>query len=154
MSLLRRRRLPPELQDAFEAFGLVVALVEGAKDALTAAVPTTRAAGRPLPDALSEFEEDLRRARDRMREWRRPEVERSWLACAAAIDEALASAERLRVEAPRIAGFEGVIGALDALLAPLDAFEEAFAAFRAARVPSPRPDRRTDRGDRRRASPS
>jgi hypothetical protein len=142
MRLLRRRRLPPELRDAFAAFGLVVALVERAKDALTAAVPSTRAAGRPLPDALSEFEEDLRHARDRMREWRRPEVEASWLACASAIDEALASAERLRVEAPEIAGFEGVIGALDRLLAPLDRFEEAFAAFRAARVVPPRSDRR------------
>jgi hypothetical protein len=134
MRPLRRRRLPPELRDAFESFRIVVALVERAKDALTAAVPSTRTAGLPLPDALSEFEEDLRRARDRMNGWRRPEVEASWRACAAAIDEALASAERLRVEAPELAGFEGVIGALGGLLAPLDRFEEAFAAFRAARV--------------------
>jgi hypothetical protein len=142
MRLLRRRRLPPELRDAFAAFGLVVELVERAKDALTGAVPTTRAAGRPLPDALSEFEEGLRQARDRMREWRRPEVEGAWLACASGIDEALASAERLRIEAPKIAGFEGVIGALDGLLAPLERFEEAFAAFRAARVVLPRSHRR------------
>lgn len=143
MRPLRRRRLPPELRDAFENFRIVVALVERAKDALTAAVPSTRTAGLPLPDALSEFEEDLRRARDRMNGWRRPEVEASWLACAAAIDEALASAERLRVEAPELAGFEGVIGALGGLLAPLDRFEEAFAAFRAARVVPPRSNGRS-----------
>jgi hypothetical protein len=137
MRPLRRKRLPPELRDAFESFRVVVALVERGKDALTAAVPSTRTAGLPLPDALSEFEEDLRRARDRMNGWRRPEVEASWLDCAAAIDEALASAERLRVEAPEIPGFEGVIGALDGLLAPLDRFEEGFAAFRAARVVPP-----------------
>lgn len=134
---LRRRRLPPQLRGAFATFLTVVALVERAKDALTAAVPSTRTAGRSLPDALSEFEEELRRARDRMNEWRRPEMEASWLACASAIDQALMSAERLRVEAPEIAGFEGVIGALDGLLAPLDRFEEAFAAFRAARVVMP-----------------
>lgn len=145
MRLLRRRRLPPELRDAFATFRAVVALVERAKDALTAAVPSTRTAGLPLPDALSEFEEDLRRARGRMSGWRRPEVEASWLACASAIDEALASSERLRVEAPRIAGFEGVIGALDGLLAPLDRFDEGFAAFRAARVVPPKSNgRRTD----------
>jgi hypothetical protein len=80
-----------------------------------------------------------------MSEWRRPEVEASWIACASAIEEALASAERLRVQAPRIAGFEGVIGALDGLLAPLDRFDEGFAAFRAARVVPPRPNcRRID----------
>jgi hypothetical protein len=134
---LRRRRLPPELREAFASFRQVVALVERAKDALTAAVPSTRTAGLPLPDALSEFEEDLRLARDRMSEWRRPELEASWLACASAIDEALASAERLRIEAPHIAGFEGVIGALDGLLAPLDRFDVAFVAFRAARSVPP-----------------
>jgi hypothetical protein len=144
MTLLRRRRLPPELSDAFATFRIVVALVERAKDALTAAVPSTRTAGLPLPDALSDFEEGIRGARDRMSEWRRPEVEAAWLACASAIDEALASAERLRVEAPHIAGFEGVIGALDGLLAPLDRFDVAFAAFRAARVVPPKPNRRTD----------
>jgi hypothetical protein len=145
MRLHRRRRLPPELRDAFATFRTVVALVERAKDALIAAVPSTRTAGLPLPDALSEFEEDLRRARRRMSEWRRPEVEASWLVCASAIDEALASAERLRVEAPRIAGFEGVIGALDGLLAPLDRFDEGFSAFRAARAVPPKSNgRRTD----------
>jgi hypothetical protein len=139
MRLLRRKRLPPELREAFASFRMVVALVERAKDALTAAVPSTRSAGRPLPDALSEFEEDLRRARDGMTGWRRPEVEASWLACGSAIDQALASAERLRLEAPAIAGFEGVIGTLDGLLAPLDRFDDAFAAFRAARVRSASP---------------
>ena len=133
MRVLRRRRLPPELLDAFERFRAVVALVERAKDALTAAVPSTRSAGVPLPDALSELEDELRRARGRMREWHRPEIEASWAACASAIDDALAAAERLRVEAPEVVGFEGVIGALDTLLAPLDRFEEGFAAFRAAR---------------------
>jgi hypothetical protein len=133
MSMLRRRRLSPELRDAFESFRAVVTLVERAKDALTAAVPSTRSAGLPLPDALSEFEDDLRRARGRMREWRRPEIDASWTVCASAIDDALAAAERLRVDAPEIAGFEGVIGVLDALLAPLERFEEGFAAFREVR---------------------
>ena len=133
MSVVRRRRLSPELRDAFESFLTVVALVERAKDALTAAVPSTRLAGLPLPDALSEFEDDLRRARDRMGEWRRPEIDASWAVCASAIDDALAAAERLRVDAPEIGGFEGVIGVVDGLLAPLERFDEGFAAFRAAR---------------------
>jgi hypothetical protein len=134
MALLRRRRLPAELAAPFAAFRSVVRDVERAKSALTEAVPSTRYAGRPLPDVLAEFEASLADAAEGMDAWRRPEVDEAWLAASAGLDRARAFAERVRLEAPDPAGFEGVIGLLGNLLAPLEAFEagaEAFGRLRA-----------------------
>ena len=61
--MFRRRRLPPELEPVRDAFDAVLAEVEPAKAALADCMPTTRLPGRPLPDALAEYEEHLERAR-------------------------------------------------------------------------------------------
>jgi hypothetical protein len=60
--MLRRRRTTPEVQAAFEAFRDVLVHLEPAKAALTDVMPTTRMPGRPLPDALAEFEVGLARS--------------------------------------------------------------------------------------------
>lgn len=108
--MLRRKRLPRELVPRFDAFLLVVERVERAKQSLTEAMPTTRLPGRPLPDALSEFEELLRRARSGMDGWRADAVRYAWDRARGGLDEALRLAETLRLEAPRLDGFEGLIG--------------------------------------------
>jgi hypothetical protein len=132
--VFRRKRLPEALAPAYEAFERVLGEVEPAKQSLTEVMPTTRLPGRPLPDALAEFEERLATAREAMRAWRRPETEPEWAACAAGIDEALSRAGRLRVEAPDLGGFEGLIGTVEHLLDPLDPFEAAAERFRSLRV--------------------
>jgi hypothetical protein len=134
MAPLRRRRLPPELEPAFAAFGAVVERVEAAKGALTEAVPSTRHPGRPLPDALLAFEAALREGAARMDAWRVPALEAPWRRCAEGIEIALERAERLRLEAPDLGGFEGLIGLVGDLLSTLDAFEAALEAFRALRA--------------------
>jgi hypothetical protein len=130
----RRKRLPEALAPAYEAFERVLGQVEPAKQALTEVMPTTRLPGRPLPDALAEFEERLANAREAMPAWRRPETETEWAACAAGIDEALGRAGRLREEAPDLGGFEGLIWTVEHLLDPLDPFEAAVQRFRSLRV--------------------
>jgi hypothetical protein len=65
--------------------------------------------------------------------WRAPEVEAEWSAAASGLDEALELAERIRTEASSPAGFEGLIGVIGDLLAPLEAFEAAAARFRELR---------------------
>jgi hypothetical protein len=132
--MVRRRRLPPELATALDAFRGVYAFIDHARSSLTEASPTTRFAGRPLPDVLVEYEEDLRGALARMPSWRRPELEGWWRACGDAIARGLALAERLRTEAPAIGGFEQLIGVLGELLSALDPFDEALAAFRSSRA--------------------
>jgi hypothetical protein len=132
--ILRRKRLPPELEEAFAAFGSVLDEVEPAKAALTEVMPTTRLPGRPLPDALLAFEEHLARAAGQMASWRRPQVDEVWTVCDAGIAEARGRAERLRRDAPDLGGFEGLIWAVGELMAPLEAFEAAERRFRELRV--------------------
>jgi hypothetical protein len=92
--------------------------VDRAHAVLTEAAPSTRFAGRPLPDALLEFEELLRSAQAGMEGWRVPEAQKEWERCA----EGLA-----------FAGFETLIGTIDSLIAPLDAFVAAEERFRSLR---------------------
>ncbi len=132
--LLRRKRLPDELQAAHASFERVLAEIEPAKEALTEVMPTTRLPGRPLPDALAEFEDRLRSAALVMPAWRRDETESVWTECDGGIAEALERARRLREDAPDLGGFEGLIWAVEMLLDPLEPFRAAAERFRSLRV--------------------
>lgn len=115
--------------DTHGAFSAVVERVEHGKAVLVSAVPTARAEGTPLAEALHGFEEALRRARDEMHDWRTPETESSWRACSEALEEAKRRAERLRLEAPSL-DYEGLVMTLGDLIAPLDAFGDAARRLR------------------------
>jgi hypothetical protein len=130
----RRKHLPASLEGPYEIFMRVLAQIEPAKAALTHVMPTTRMPGTPLPDALAEFEERVDAARSMMPAWRHPEIEEVWAPCDAGIDEALDRAKRLREEAPELGGFEGLIWAVEQLLAPLEPFSDAAARFRRLRA--------------------
>jgi hypothetical protein len=127
--ILRRRRVPPELREAFDAFSNVVAALERGKASLVGSVPSTRFAGRPLVDTLWEFEEALAEAAAGMPAWRSPATEGAWTRADAGLRQARARAERVRLEAPDPGGFEGLIGLIGDLLSPLEAFEAATAGF-------------------------
>ena len=131
--ILRRKRLPDHLEAPSCAFEELIPSLERAKAALTESVPGTRLPGRPLAETLSEFEDALREVRGRMDGWRVSELERAWLDASAGLDEALGLAERVRTEGAPPQGFEGLIGLIGDLLAPLDAFDEAAETFRALR---------------------
>jgi len=135
--ILRRRRLPDSLLDAHEAFEGVLDEVEPAKEALTEVMPSTRVPGRPLPDALLDFEAHVARARELMPGWRAPELQDSWEACDAALAEAANRARRFREEAPDLGGFEGLLWAVEHLMDPLDAFARAAARFDGLRTSRP-----------------
>jgi hypothetical protein len=125
-----RRRLPEPLRPVLEGFRRVVEHVERAKEGLTDAVPTTRLPGRPLAEALVDFEQELTAADAAMPSWRVDELQDVWTSCASAIAEAREAAERLRLAAAAPAGFEALIGTIGDLLAPLDAFGKAAERFR------------------------
>lgn len=130
---LRRRRLPEHLEAPAKAFDDLLPPLEQARAALTGSVPGTRLPGRPLAETLSEFEDGLREVRDGMDAWRSSDVEPEWEACSRCLDEALALADRVRTEGVQPQGFEGLIGLIGDLLAPLDAFERASTRFRELR---------------------
>lgn len=131
--MFRRKRLPEHLEDPYRAFEAIVPALERAKAALTESVPGTRLPGRPLAETLLEFEEGLRDVAAGMDAWRAPEVEGAWLGASQGLREAGALAERVRVEAPPPVGFEGLIGLIGDLIAPLEAFAVAEQRFRELR---------------------
>jgi hypothetical protein len=131
---MRRKRLPAELVPSAEAFDRLLEVLEPAKEGLAATLPTNRLPGRPLADALHDFEDALERARALMPAWRRSEVEDVWSRCMDGIDVALERARRLRSEGPELGGFEGLLGTVQDLLDPLDPLEDAAARFRDLRV--------------------
>jgi hypothetical protein len=120
----RRRRLLPDAAVVWRGFEAAADRVEAGKAALVAAVPTARVEGRPLADALSEFERELRAAGERMEDWRRADHESLWRACRDGIDDALRLAERARLEAPSL-DFEALVDLIGRLIEPLDPFAEA-----------------------------
>lgn len=128
--ILRRKRSSPELRSSFAAFRDVLEHLEPAKAALTDVMPSTRMPGRPLPDALAEFEEGLERAEALMPVWRTPALESEWIACERGLVDAGERARRLREDAPELGGFEGLIGTVEQLMAPLDGFAAAAERFR------------------------
>jgi len=130
---LRRRRLPEHLESPARAFDDLLPPLEHARAALTGSVPGTRLPGRPLAETLSEFEDGLREVRDGMDAWRSADVEPEWEACSRGLEEALEFADRVRTEGVQPEGFEGLIGLIGDLLAPLDAFELASTRFRELR---------------------
>lgn len=127
--MLRRKRLPEHLEQPYRGFEAIVPPLERAKAALTDSVPGTRLPGRPLAETLLEFEESLREVAAGMDAWRASEVEDAWLDAFAGLTEARALAERVRMQAPPPAGFEGLIGLIGDLLAPLESFQAAVARF-------------------------
>ena len=131
--MLRRKRLPEELESSLAGLRAVAEEIEAGKDAMTSTVPSTRLPGTPLPDALIELEDHLRRAEDLMPGWRHREVEEEWQACAEGIHESLRRAAKLREDAPELGGFEGLIWAVDQVIAPLEAFGPAVERFRSLR---------------------
>jgi len=128
--MLRRRKLPAELEDTVRALRAVVEQVEAAKDAMTGTVPSTRSAGSPLAEGILELEQRLAAAQELMPAWRHPDVEFEWRACDAGTRESMERARQLREDPPELGGFEGLIWAVDQLLEPLEAFEAAAERFR------------------------
>jgi hypothetical protein len=131
--VFRRRRLPDDLQEPLEGLRAVVLEIEVGKRAMTGTVPSTRSAGTPVAEGILELERRLTAAQALMPAWRHPDLEDEWLGCDAGIRESLERARRLREDPPELGGFEGLIWAVDQLLAPLEAFEAAAERFRTLR---------------------
>jgi len=128
--MIRRKRLPEELEGSLASFRGIVEHLEAAKDAMTGTVPSTRSAGTPLAEGILELEQRLAAAQELMPAWRHPDLEDEWIACDAGIRESLDRARQLREDPPELGGFEGLIWAVDQVLSPLESFEAAVERFR------------------------
>ncbi len=131
--VLRRKRLPGDLAGPGAAFAATLRLVEAAKEAMAMGMPTSRAPGRPLGEALFAFEEDLRQSEQLMDGWWHPAVAPQWDRCRDGVREALRRAEELRLAAPDLS-FDQTAFTIQDLIAPLDPFEEAALRFHGLRA--------------------
>jgi hypothetical protein len=126
--VLRRRQGRPNASrerrtDGADAFRRTVAHVEEAKLSLASAAPSGRSEGRPLAQAVAEYEHWLVVASRSLVFWPSP-LEAELAACRRALEEAARRSERLRLEeSPH--GYEELYGLLAELMEPLDAFTGA-----------------------------
>ena len=141
MSLLRRRRLSPELERVHERFLAALAPVEGAKEAIVEAVPQARFPGRELSEALAAYDQGLAEAEELMGPWRHPAVEERWAACSVGLRRARAKAAAGRADPQDLGegevGFESLLELVQSYLDPLEPFAEAEERFLALRTRSP-----------------
>ncbi|MDP9342582.1 MAG: hypothetical protein M3Q23_10935 [Actinomycetota bacterium] len=131
--MIRRKRLPEDLAEAGAGFTVTLRLVEAAKEAITLGLPTSRAPGRPLGEALFAFEEDLRESEGLMDTWWHPALASEWDRCRDGVREALRRAEELRLAAPELS-FDQMAFTIQDLMAPLEPFEDAALRFHALRA--------------------
>lgn len=126
-----RRRQPwhPQIEQIREAFSPVALHIDRAQRALLAAVPKPRDDGAPLAQALATFSKELAGARAAMDSWRHPATEELWKGCMAALDQAAAAGESLRL-GTHPATFEALNEAVGVVLHPLEEFADTDRALR------------------------
>lgn len=130
----RRKRMPAELEPAWEVFRAQAERVEQARSALLSCLPVGRVDPVPVPVGLDLLRDELAIVARELDVWRVPEVTAHWEACAAAIDEAVTAlphAHRVAVDSTEL---EELLGAVGAVVEPLDAWHETERAWLALRV--------------------
>ena len=132
--MIRRKELPADLRGPYEAFLAVLDRLEPAKAGLADVLPSTRLPGRPLNDATSDYLARLEGAAEFMRSWRCAPLEAQWRACNDGLAIGIDRARRLLAMDEDPPGFEGLLGTIEQLMDPLDAFAAAEERFRSLRA--------------------
>lgn len=126
--------LPAELAAAYDAFQRCAGHINLAQRAMIRCVPSSpRSTPLPLDAGAQTLRISLADARRDLAGWRRPEVEDVWLACAAALEETLISADAAIERAATTRELEVALAAVSDLLDPLHAFVDAQARFASLR---------------------
>lgn len=125
MRFRRRAAAAPTLG----AFLHMASALDQAQRALLSAVPTPRDDGTPLAEAIVAFERGLSETEARMPGWLTDDTAPLHAACAAALVEARAEVERLRLEPGRLT-FDALNGRIGDVLHPLEAFADAERVLR------------------------
>lgn len=123
--MVRRKTMPPELQDAWAAFQDQAGRVEAARQALLGCLPVGRIDPAPVPVGLDLLRDELAAVATGLDAWRVPAMERAWQACRASVDEALAAIPDARVVSATTGELEELLDAVSGVVEPLDAWHEA-----------------------------
>ena len=136
--MFRRKTMPPQLRPAHAAFEAQAGRVEGARQALLSCLPVGRVDPAPVPVGLDLLRDELTAVRAELGAWRVPEVEREWLACRTAVEEAFAGFDEAHRVATGSTELEQLLEAVGDVVEPLDAWADAERAWLALRVRAPR----------------
>lgn len=136
MILRRRPDLPEELAGAWAAFADCAGVVEGGRRTLLSTLPTGRVEPAPVGVGLDAVAAAIDDARGWMGAWRDVGLDGAWRDCAGALAEAEAAIEEARHVAATTGELEDLLGAVEDVVAPLDAFADAERLWRRTwRVP-------------------
>ncbi|MBW3662825.1 MAG: hypothetical protein KY469_06970 [Actinobacteria bacterium] len=130
MILRRRPPLPDDLRPAWQAFVDCADLIEGARRLLLGTLPTGRVEPAPVGVGLDAVGQAIADARDWMDRWQIDELHQVWAECERALDESASAIDGAREVAVTTGELEELLGAVEEVVAPLDAFADAERAWR------------------------
>lgn len=124
-----RKRMPPDLQPAWEVFQQQAERVEAARQTLLGCLPVGRVDPAPVPVGLDVLDDELAAVAAEMDRWRRPEVADHWQACHDATKEARDAVTDARRVAATSEELEDLLEAISDVVEPLDAWADAERAW-------------------------
>jgi hypothetical protein len=125
MRRMRRRDVPDHLREPFRAFARVTGVLERAKADLLLAIPAARTPAVPRAGGRLSLRAGGDPGGAGVDAWRTPGLEAEWARCVAGIDAARAAEAALRLAPLGALPHDQLLFALQDLIAPLHAFEDA-----------------------------
>lgn len=132
--MLRRKRMPAELQPAYQAFLSQAERVEQARSALLSCLPVGRVDPAPVPVGLDLLRDELDAVSGQLDMWRHDVIADHWTSCSSAILQTLAALPAAYHAAAHSTELEELLGAVSDVVEPLDAWHDAERAWLALRV--------------------
>lgn len=126
----RRPPLPDDLHDAWWAFLDCAQVIEGGRRQLLATLPKGRVEPAPIGVGLDAVATAVADARGWMDGWRIDQLASEWRDCQDALDETDDAVPHAREVAASTGELEDLLGAVEDVVAPLDAFADAERAWR------------------------
>ncbi len=126
----RKPDLPPDLHHAWWCFIDCAEVIEGGRRVLLGTLPTGRVEPAPIAVGTDAVRRAVADARAWMPGWKLDEVADEWDDCARALDEADGALDDVDTVAATTGELEELLGAVQGVIDPLDAFADAEVAWR------------------------
>jgi hypothetical protein len=136
----RKPDLPPDLHATWWSFLDCAEVIEGGRRVLLGVLPTGRVEPAPIAVGTDALRRAIGDARTWMPDWRLEELADDWQDCVDALEESEAALAEVDQVAGETRELEELLGSVQDVIEPLDAFADAERAFRRRwRLPRERP---------------
>jgi hypothetical protein len=130
MVFRRKPDLPTDLHDAWWSFLDCAEVIEGGRRVLLGVLPTGRVEPAPIAVGTDALRRAIGDAREWMPRWQLAELAGDWRDCIAALDESEAALAEVDQVAGETRELEELLGSVQDVIEPLDAFADAEREFR------------------------